>query len=89
MIEQPTRRKFIGLTLGLIAAPAVVRASSLMPVKAWRGSTVGTVWIDCDVHYADASTLAWIEREFELIASQRNPLAFHISEAAHEILRNG
>jgi len=29
------RRKFITVTAGLIAAPAIVRAASLMPVRAW------------------------------------------------------
>lgn len=29
------RRKFLGVSLGFICAPAVVRASSLMPVRAW------------------------------------------------------
>lgn len=30
-----TRRSFITATIGILAAPAIVRASSLMPVKAW------------------------------------------------------
>lgn len=30
------RRAFIGSALSLIAAPAIVRASSLMPVRAWK-----------------------------------------------------
>lgn len=37
MIEQPTRRGFVTGLVALIAAPAIVRASSLMPVKAWPG----------------------------------------------------
>jgi hypothetical protein len=44
-IEQPTRRKFLSLGLGLIAAPVIVRASSLMPVKAWMDNVI---WIDAD-----------------------------------------
>ena len=34
MIELPRRRFLAGL-VGLIAAPAVVKATSLMPVKVW------------------------------------------------------
>lgn len=37
MIELP-RRKFIAGLGALFAAPAIVRASSLMPVKAWTGA---------------------------------------------------
>jgi hypothetical protein len=36
MIELPSRRHFIAGLVGIIAAPAIVRASSLMPVKAFR-----------------------------------------------------
>lgn len=32
---QPTRRAFIGTGLAFLAAPAIVRATSLMPVKAF------------------------------------------------------
>ena len=38
-----TRRGLIGGFASLLAAPAIVRASSLMPVKAWSG---GLIWID-------------------------------------------
>lgn len=37
-----TRRGFITSALCLIAAPAIVRASSLMPVRAWKDWAVLT-----------------------------------------------
>lgn len=37
LIIQPTRRGFIlGLTSTLIAAPSIVRASSIMPIRSWK-----------------------------------------------------
>ena len=33
------RRNFLRLGLAAIAAPAIVRASSLMPVKSWAGDS--------------------------------------------------
>lgn len=33
----PSRRLFLTSGLATIAAPAIVRATSLMPVRAWRG----------------------------------------------------
>ena len=44
MIEQITRRKLIGGLGLLIAAPAIVRASSRMPVKAYDD----VVWLQFD-----------------------------------------
>lgn len=38
------RRLFLGMSLGLIAAPAIVRASSLMPVRAWDFGQITSVW---------------------------------------------
>lgn len=35
MIQQPTRRSVLRGLSALVCAPAIVRASSLMPVKAW------------------------------------------------------
>jgi hypothetical protein len=32
---KPTRRGFLTASLALIAAPAIVRATSLMPIKSW------------------------------------------------------
>jgi hypothetical protein len=36
----PSRRGFVTGLVGLVAAPAIVKASSLMPVKAWGESVV-------------------------------------------------
>ena len=35
-----TRRSLVTGLLGLVAAPAIVRASSLMPVKAWADAAI-------------------------------------------------
>jgi len=44
---QPTRRGFITAAIGLIAAPAIVRASSLMPIKAFNSGLQQFVVTSC------------------------------------------
>lgn len=59
MIEQPTRR---GLILGLsalIAAPAIVRASSLMPIKTIEEPWT---WVQGDVELTFSESLLEIAR---------------------------
>lgn len=53
----PTRRKFIIGLVGLFAAPAIVRASSLMPVKESAAAT--EEWAVGDIFYDAAGTRAW------------------------------
>lgn len=36
MLFEPSRRRFLQTGLAFICAPAIVRASSLMPVRAWK-----------------------------------------------------
>lgn len=50
MSEEMDRRRFINLGLMAICAPAIVRASSLMPIRAWEpeaapmGRITGVTW---------------------------------------------
>jgi hypothetical protein len=41
LLRPASRRGLLGAALGIIAAPAIVRASSLMPVRAARGEFLG------------------------------------------------
>lgn len=44
MIQQPTRRSVLTGLGALICAPAIVRASSLMPVRAWTEDYAPELW---------------------------------------------
>ena len=58
----PTRRGFITGLVGLIAAPAIVRASSLMPVKAWpleRILGLPPMYIEGGNYLSDSVQIAW------------------------------
>ena len=53
MIELP-RRRFLSLLTGIVAAPAIVRASSLMPIKAVQPADV---YEAADMHAGDYGRL--------------------------------
>lgn len=67
MIIKPTRRSLIlGMGASLLAAPAIVRASSLMPVKA-PAPTSFNGWIDeLRISHGPFSMSAWIRRPGEI-----------------------
>jgi hypothetical protein len=60
------RRAFIRTTAAFIAAPAIVRASSLMPVKAWS-EMPPSIWTDGDVAALFTRALAESMRQTKLI----------------------
>ena len=48
---RPTRRTFLSAAASLLAAPAIIRASSLMPVKPWAAPALPDTWLPCDGRY--------------------------------------
>lgn len=59
----PTRRKFITGLVSLLAAPAIVRASSLMPVVAYPAVTYFEPYAGTAIFYNDWLMLEAITRE--------------------------
>lgn len=55
-IIQPSRRLFLGAAATVLAAPAIVRAASLMPIKVARPAEI-PYWLGIDMagHQADAT----------------------------------
>jgi hypothetical protein len=61
-----TRRSFLSALASLVTAPALVRADSIMPVKAWvepEPETWGTQLEVCGQESDRNWTLSWLERE--------------------------
>lgn len=58
-----SRRGFLVGALSLIAAPALVRASSIMPVKAWvEPAVIGVAtWDPGHQHSFSVSVVAWVD----------------------------
>lgn len=71
----PSRRGFLGGLLGLIAAPAIVKATSLMPVRAER----------LEVRIGDRVSIEGLEEEYE-ITGQSNGL-LTINKITREAIR--
>lgn len=63
-VNSTTRRGFITSALCLIAAPAIVRASSLMPVRAWLDDGIALRSITHPVWPSDAELVEAMIREF-------------------------
>ncbi len=64
MIIQPSRRKFITGLSALFVAPAIVKASSLMPVKVIEDSIIngGSNWVPYDPRVQHV--IKWVEYTF-------------------------
>jgi hypothetical protein len=82
-----SRRGFIGGLLALVAAPAIVRADIIMPVKVWRDLPPGHPWYDSQ---------SWQElrrfmlgREIESIAQQPAIYAQHFDAVMRGLLPGG
>ena len=85
-----TRRGLITGLASFLAAPAIVRASSLMPVKAWEplyGRSPSIVWIDevyddalAVTRYREELVRAFEENYPRLLAAQERFITFGSAE---------